>query len=169
MLCKSHKTYICNLLSVASEATLLIWKSFLRSWYCTSPPPSLVERGWWTKGPPLTAVRLASTGLFPKSLSSSGEWSIRPNWQWAPSQTEKTTFEPIIIVLYCTPGRTLINSPPRLRENKWITDLQRNILLYYIVIYNAIILISHYMDLSTGLFTCMFHSIPVISKNLVFL
>lgn len=99
-----------------SKATLFILKSLMRSWYCTSPPPSLVERGWWTKGPPLTAVRLASPGLFPQSLSSSGEWSIHPNWRWAPSQTENTKSEPIIIVLYCTPGRTLINSPPGLEK-----------------------------------------------------
>lgn len=84
------------------EASLLIWKSCVSSWYCISPPPSLVERGWWTEGPPLTAVRLASVGLFPQSLSSSGEWSIRPNWWRSPSQAEKTKFEPIIIMTYCT-------------------------------------------------------------------
>lgn len=67
-----------------------------------SSPPSLVGRGWWTEGAPLTAVRLASVGLFPQSLSSSGEWSIRSSRQWSPSQAEKTKFEPIIIMAYCT-------------------------------------------------------------------
>lgn len=66
------------------------------------PPPSLVERGWWTEGAPLTAVRLASLGLFPQSLSSSGEWSIRSDRQWLPFQSKKTIFEPIIIMAYCT-------------------------------------------------------------------
>lgn len=81
---------------------LLIWKS------CTSKPtphpptPSLVERGWWTEGPMLTAVRLAFVGLFPQSLSSSGEWSICLYWQWSPAQAERTKFEPIIITTYCT-------------------------------------------------------------------
>ena len=78
-------------------------KSFIGSLYCTSPPPpSLVAKGWWTEGAPLTAVRLASVGLFPQSLSSFGEWSIRSNRQWSPSQAEKTKFEPIIIMAYCT-------------------------------------------------------------------
>lgn len=85
------------------EVGLLIWKSFMGSLYSISPPPpSLVGRGWWTEGAPLTAVRLASVRLFPQSLSSSGEWSIRSKRQWSPSQAEKTKFEPIIIMAYCT-------------------------------------------------------------------
>lgn len=85
------------------EVSLLIWGSFTGSLHCISPPPpSLVEKGWWTEGVPLTAVRLASVGLFPQSFSSSGEWSIRSSRQWSPSQAEKTKFEPIIIMAYCT-------------------------------------------------------------------
>lgn len=82
-----------------------------------SSSPSLVERSWWTEGAPLTAVRLASVGSFPQSLSSSGEWSIRSSQLWLPSQWENQISANYHYGLLYS-GRTLINSPSGLETMK---------------------------------------------------
>lgn len=93
-------------------------------WKWFPPPLSLVEGEWWSEGPPLTAVRLASVGLF-RTILPFLCWKICPLQPAVDTITgcENPSWANYHYGLLYS-GNSLINSPSGLDTSDWLISTE---------------------------------------------